>query len=123
MVGGAVSHGPLPRCYEQKVNKKVMKKAIQSIIADKLQAGKLLVVDKIETNGKTKELNKLFIAKNIKSLTMVTDSADSLALRAGRNLTYCTAMPVESFNVYSALRRENIIIEKSALDKLLARIS
>jgi ribosomal protein L4 len=40
MVGGG-TFGPTPRDYDSKVNKKMIKKALQSVIADKLQAGKL----------------------------------------------------------------------------------
>src|SRR5690606_2381728 len=54
MVGGAVVFGPQPRDYTQKVNKKMALKAVQSVLADKLQAGKLTVVEKIESDGKTK---------------------------------------------------------------------
>ena len=45
MVGGAVAFGPAPRDYSQKVNKKLMLTAIKSVLADKLNAGKLHIVD------------------------------------------------------------------------------
>jgi large subunit ribosomal protein L4 len=41
MVGGGTAFGPTPRDYTQKVNKKMNLVAIQSVIADKLQAGKV----------------------------------------------------------------------------------
>ena len=56
LVGGGTTFGPKPRSYAQKLNKKVVKTAINSIIADKFQAGKLTVLDKIESSGKTKDL-------------------------------------------------------------------
>ena len=54
--GGGTVFGPSPRDYSQKVNKKMMNNAVQSIIADKYQAGKLTVVESFESNGKTKEM-------------------------------------------------------------------
>jgi large subunit ribosomal protein L4 len=56
MPGGGTVFGPQPRSYEQKVNKKTMLVAISSILADKFQAGKLHIVEKIESNGKTKDM-------------------------------------------------------------------
>ena len=50
MPGGGTVFGPKPRSYEQKVNKKVMLKAIHSILADRFQSGKLIVVVKPGTS-------------------------------------------------------------------------
>ena len=47
MVGGGTVLVQLQEIMTQKVNKKMMLKAIQSILADKFQAGKLTVVDRI----------------------------------------------------------------------------
>src|SRR5690606_13264736 len=58
MPGGGTVFGPTPRDYSQKVNKKVMLLAISSVLADKFQAGKLHVVDKLEATGKTKDMFK-----------------------------------------------------------------
>ena len=38
LVGGGTTFGPKPRSYAQKLNKKVVKTAINSIIADKLES-------------------------------------------------------------------------------------
>ena len=59
-VGGGRAFGPKPRSYEQKVNKKTAQNAIQSVLADKYQAGKLTVVEQIESTGKSKELHPNF---------------------------------------------------------------
>ena len=40
-----------------KVNKKLILKAIHSVLADKYQAGKLTVVENFEANGKTKNID------------------------------------------------------------------
>ncbi|PJB54118.1 MAG: 50S ribosomal protein L4, partial [Bdellovibrio sp. CG_4_9_14_3_um_filter_39_7] len=63
-VGGGTAFGPQPRSYEQKVNKKVANLAIQSVIADKLQAGKLTVVETVESTGKTKDIFKTLNSKS-----------------------------------------------------------
>lgn len=122
MVGGARVFGPLPRKYDQKVNKKVSKVAVQSVIADKLQAGKLVVVDSFESTGKTKDMFKTLSDKGLLSALVVTQKNDDLALRAVKNIRTATALPVAAFNVYDAVKYENLVIEKQALETLLNRL-
>lgn len=122
MVGGARVFGPQPRSYEQKVNKKMMLVAIKSVIADKLQAGKLTVVEKIESTGKTKEMFTMLSSKGLLPALVVTESKDSLALRAVQNLQWGKGIPVEGFSVYEAVKYENLVIEKNALEALLGKL-
>jgi large subunit ribosomal protein L4 len=122
MVGGGTTFGPAPRSYEQKVNKKVANKAIQAILADKLQAGKLTVVDKLESTGKTKEMHALLNGKGLLPALVVTESKESPALRAVKNLQWGKGMAVEGFSVYEAVKFENLVIEKAALESLLNRL-
>lgn len=118
MPGGGTVFGPVPRSYEQKVNKKLMAKAIHSILADKFQAGKLLVVEKLPAISKTKEVSKLLAGKGLVSTLIVTTASDSSLLLAARNLERAKAVPVEGFSVYDAVKYENLVIEKDAFVKL-----
>lgn len=122
MVGGARVFGPLPRNYDQKVNKKVTKVALQSIIADKLQAGKLTVVDKFESTGKTKDMFKALNDKGLLPALVVAQDKNDPAIKATRNIKTAGALSVDHFNIYSAVRFENLIIEKQALETLLNRL-
>ncbi|PIP92697.1 MAG: 50S ribosomal protein L4 [Bdellovibrio sp. CG12_big_fil_rev_8_21_14_0_65_39_13] len=121
-VGGGTAFGPQPRSYEQKVNKKVANLAIQSVIADKLQAGKLTVVETVESTGKTKDIFKTLNSKSLLPALVVTASDDSAALKAVRNIKNAKATPVSGFSVYEAVKFENLVIEKEALEKLLQRL-
>lgn len=122
MPGGGTVFGPTPRCYEQKVNKKTMLNAIQSVIADKFQAGKLTIVDSLKSDGKTKSIFKTLSEKNLLPALVVTEADDNKALFAVRNIKNAKAVPVSGFSVYEAVKFENLIIEKKALEKLLAKL-
>lgn len=122
MVGGAVTFGPKPRNYEQKVNKKIMLKAVQSVLADKLQAGKLTVVESFDVSVKTKEMFKELSSRNLLPGLVVTEDKNSKAILATRNIRNAKALPVEGFSVYEAVKYENLVIEKAALEKLLSRL-
>jgi large subunit ribosomal protein L4 len=122
MVGGGTAFGPQKRDFTQKINKKMMLKALQSVIADKFQAGKLTVVDSLDSNGKTKEMFATLNGKNLLPALVVTEKTDSKAIFAARNIRNAKAMPVEGFSVYEAVKFENLIIEKAALENLLNRL-
>ncbi len=122
MVGGGTAFGPQPRDYTQKINKKMMSRAIQSVLADKLQSGKLTVVETLKSNGKTKEMYALLNGKGLLPGLVVTADKDSKAILATKNLQHGKALPVEGFSVYEALKFENLIIEKEALESLLKKL-
>ena len=122
LVGGGTAFGPSPRDYTQNVNKKMALKGIQSVLADKLQAGKLTVVEKIDSDGKTKGMFKTLNDKGLLPALVVTAASDSLVLRAARNLQWGKAIPVKGFSVYEAVKFENLVIEKEALESLLNRV-
>jgi large subunit ribosomal protein L4 len=122
MVGGGTAFGPQKRDFTQKLNKKMTLRALQSVLADKLQGGKLIVVESIESNGKTKEMFATLSGKNLLPGLIVTASVDSKAIFAARNIRNAKAMAVEGFSVYEAVKFENLIIEKAALEQLLNRL-
>ena len=122
MPGGGTVFGPTPRDYTQKLNKKVVLNAIHSILADKFQAGKLTVVEKLESNGKTKDMFKTLSSKGLLPALVVTEKTDSKAIFATNNIANAKAIAVDGFIVYEAVKYENLVIEKKALEKLLDRL-
>lgn len=123
LVGGGVAFGPTPRDFTQKLNKKFTLKALQSVLADKFQAGKLTVVETLESNGKTKDMFKTLTEKNLLPALVVTNDDNSAALRAVKNIRNAKSVPAAGFSVYEALKFENLVIEKDALEALLARLN
>lgn len=122
MPGGGTVFGPQPRSYEQKVNKKVMLQAISSVLADKHQAGKLHIVEKLESTGKTKDMFKALSSRNLLPALVITAENNEAVSRAVSNLAKAKCAPVDGFSVYEAVKFENLVIEKAAFEKLLSRL-
>jgi large subunit ribosomal protein L4 len=122
MPGGGTVFGPQPRSYEQKVNKKVTLVAISSVLADKFQAGKLHVVEKFESTGKTKDMFKTLESRKLLPALVITTELNEKVARSVSNLERAKYAPVDGFSVYEAIKFENLIIEKGALEKLLSRL-
>jgi len=122
MPGGGTVFGPVPRDYTQKVNKKMMLNAIASVLADKFQAGKLHIVEKIEATGKTKDMFKALDSRKLLPALVITNELNEKVLNSVSNLEKAKYAPVDGFSVYEAIKFENLIIEKGAFEKLISRL-
>lgn len=122
MPGGGTVFGPVPRDYTQKVNKKMMLNAIASVLADKFQAGKLHIVEKMESTGKTKDMFKALDSRKMLPALVITAELNDKVANAVGNLERAKYAPVDGFSVYEAIKFENLIIEKSAFEKLISRL-
>lgn len=122
MPGGGTVFGPTPRSYEMKMNKKVVLKAVHSVLADKLNAGKLIVVDKFQSSGKTKDAFKVLNERGLLPALVVCMDNDSKMLRAVKNIKNAKSLTVDGFSVLEAVKFENLLIEKAAFEKLTAKI-
>ena len=122
MPGGGTVFGPQPRSYAQKVNKKVMLGAITSVIVDKHQAGKLHILESIGSTGKTKDMFNDLNSRNLLPALVVTADNNETVYKSVRNLKRAKYLPADGFSVYEAVKYENLIIEKAAIEKLLNRL-
>jgi large subunit ribosomal protein L4 len=121
MPGGGTAFGPSPRSFAQKVNKKMMLTAIETILIDKIQSGNLLVTEGFELTGKTKEVASLLNEKNCTNSYIISKNDDNV-LRAARNLPSVKTAAVKGFSVYEAVKFEKLIITQEALETLTKRL-
>ena len=122
MPGGGTVFGPVPRDYTQKINKKTMLLAISSVLADKFQAGKLHIVEKLETTGKTKDMFAALDSRKLLPALVITAELNEKVSRSVGNLEKAKYAPVDGFSVYEAVKFENLVIEKAAFEKLISRL-
>ena len=66
VLGNSVAHGPHPRSYNQKIQKKVKKSSLRMVLSEKLKDGEVMVIDKFEL----KELSAKKASSVIKSLDL-----------------------------------------------------
>jgi large subunit ribosomal protein L4 len=118
---GRARHGSIrspPRSYKLKVNRKVVKLALKSLLTDRFKSGNLVVVDKFELEDhKTKKFVE--ILKNLnaydKKVIVITEEYDEKLWLAGRNLpnVYIDVRPHVS--VYDLTNAEMYITTKDAV--------
>ena len=117
---GGVAHGPHPRDYHQKVNKKVRSLALRSVLSDKVREDLMSVVkgfDAIEKPS-TKAIKNLFTALGVgKTLVIYHNNAFNVT-RSVRNLPGAKCINVASINVYDILNAKNLIVTPEVVAKI-----
>ncbi|CAA6802678.1 MAG: LSU ribosomal protein L4p (L1e) [uncultured Campylobacterales bacterium] len=120
-VGGGVAHGPSnDKNYNQKVNKKQKKLALQFAINEKAKNNALYVVDDISVqSGKTKDAKAIISKLNLRDVLVVKDLVDENTFLSFRNLDNSYLIESNELNAYLASTFHNIIIEKNVLENLI----
>jgi large subunit ribosomal protein L4 len=119
--GGGRIFGPVPRDYEQKLNKKVRKLARVSALSAKAAAGSIVVVEDFTfENPKTKAF--LDILQNLKlsdkKSILVTPEHDKVVYLSGRNLPTAKVIRAQDLNVYDIMNAKSLVLSEAALGKL-----
>jgi len=119
-VGGAVVHGPnTGRNYDQKVNKKQKKLALNFALDALANAGKLFVVDSIEVaSGKTKDAKALFDKLGVRDALFVKSIIDEKTFLAFRNMQESYLIEENELNAFLASAYRAIVIEKAVWENL-----
>jgi large subunit ribosomal protein L4 len=121
MVGGGRMHGPRPRNYSFKLNKKLKQVARASALAYKAKDKEVMIVDAVNLESpKTKEfiaiLNNLKVADK-KTLWLTDDYNVNVHLSA-RNIPNASVMNVADANTYNILHANNVILVEGSIGKL-----
>jgi large subunit ribosomal protein L4 len=117
--GGTV-FGPQPRSYAYDLPKKVQLGALRAALAQKMQAGQLVVVDRFEAGeGKTKGTAGMLKRLGASGKTLLVDVTpqDSFALSA-RNLAGVRLVPSGRLTARDVMDTSRVIVTREAIEKL-----
>ena len=123
--GGGVAHGPKPRDYEQKLNKKVWALAFKRALSEKLEAGNVIVLDKFEFEApKTKLMAKLLKDLGVeRSAVVVQKEVDDTVLLVTSNLPKIDYSTAQALDVYTVMVNRQIVCDQAGFDALMARMA
>ena len=117
--GGTV-FGPQPRSYAFELPKKVRRGALRAALAQKLQDGALVVVDKLEaTSNKTKATAEMFKRIGVSGKTLVIDVVpqDAFALTA-RNIAGVRLVAATRVTARDVMDTAKVVASRAAIEKL-----
>jgi large subunit ribosomal protein L4 len=124
-VGGGVAHGPHPRTWSLKINRKVRRKALAGILSERLSEGNLRLIRDASSTGRTREMAEMLRSQGCegrRTVVLVGDG-DGLMIRAIRNIPYAVAVSARSVSLTTLVDSEVVLITESAVDLLKERVS
>lgn len=123
--GGGVAHGPKPRDYSQKINKKVMKLAFARALSDKIVAGDVIVLDEFKFEApKTKLMAALLKKLGVdRTAIIVQKDVDDTVVLVTSNLPRIDYSTAQALDVYAVLANRKLVCDKAGFDALMARIA
>ena len=131
--GGGVAHGPKPRVYIKKLNKKVRDLALRKAFTERIKDGQVVILDglsldKPATAQLTKTLNALGIdAKKpakaqYKSAVLVTAEADGNIALSARNIERFRSTTSDTLTTYDILWPDVLVFTRDAYGKFEQRL-
>lgn len=118
---GGIAHGPKPRDYSKKMNKKERRLALLSALTYKAQDKEIIVLDNINLeSNKTKEMLNVMNTLKIndyKILLVVSELNDNVCLSA-RNLGNIKIVLPNEVNTYDVLNADKLVLTEASLKML-----
>lgn len=121
---GGVTFAAKPRDHSQKVNRKMYRGAIRSILSELARKEHLVVVDEFKLDEpKTKAMIAALGGMDLGDVLIIQEEVDIKVHLAARNLHKVEVIDVEAVNPVALLRHEKVLISSAAIKKLEARLS
>lgn len=115
--GGGVVHGPKPRSYRQKVNKKMTRLALHSALSDRAHSERVVVIDAWRFDApRTKDAISALTNLGLDGKVMMVVAAnDDTAVRSFRNLPSVQLVEASELNAYDVLCSDWLVFTSETL--------
>lgn len=121
-IGGGVTFGPNGlRNFVLKINKKARRKALASVLSDKVASGVFIAVDSFGLSGTTKEMASLrkALPGADETAIIITTQDEKGVIRSAQNFAKTATVSAQSLNVRDLLKSKYVIASKAAIEKMI----
>jgi len=124
-VGGSRAFGPVVRSHAFDLQKKVRALGLRHALSSKVKTGSLIILDAaVLESPKTQALKAQFEKLGLtNALFIAGPEVDNNFALASRNIPNIDVLPTAGLNVYDILRREKLVLTRSAIEAIEARFS
>jgi large subunit ribosomal protein L4 len=117
--GGGQTFAAKPRDYSQKVNKKMYRGAMQSILSELIRQERLVVTNDFAVEApKTKQVQTLLNDLDLENVLVVVEEVDSNLYLGARNLRNVEIIDVQGVNPVSLIGYQKVLFTVGALKQL-----
>jgi len=118
-VGGGVTFAARPQDHSQKVNKKMYRGAVKSILSELVRQDRLIVVENFSVEApKTKELKAKLEGLDLKDVLIITEELDENLFLAARNLYKVDVRDVQGIDPVSLIAFDKVLVTADAVKKI-----
>lgn len=115
---GGVTFAAKPQDHSQKLNKKMYRAALRSILAELVRTDRLVVVQDFSVEApKTKELLAKLNGLGLTDVLIVSDAVDQNLYLAARNLPHVDVRDVQASDPVSLIAYDKVLVTVSAVKK------
>lgn len=115
---GGVTFAARPQDHSQKLNKKMYRAAMRSILAELVRQDRLVVVEELSVSApKTKELLGKLSGLNLSDVLIVSDAVEENLYLAARNIPHVDVRDVQGADPVSLIAYEKVLMTVSAVKK------
>lgn len=121
---GGVTFAAKPQNHSQKVNKKMYRGALKSILSELVRQDRLVVVENFAVDSpKTKALQSKLKAMDLVDVLIVTKEVDENLFLASRNLHKVDVRDVQGVDPVSLIAFEKVLMTADAVKQLEEKLS
>lgn len=122
-VGGGRAFAAQPRDYSQKVNKKMYRAGLQTILSELARSGRLKVVEQLEVDEpKTKALAAKLGEMNVDNALIVTEQMDRNLYLSARNIPCVDVVDCAAIDPVSLVSYKSVVMTVGAVKKFEERL-
>lgn len=122
--GGGATFAAKPRDYSQKLNKKMYRAAMRSILSELVRQERIVCVDEFDVaESKTKLVKEKLASLSLEEVLIVTEELNETLYLGARNLPRVDVIDTEEINPYSLIGFEKVLMTQAAVEKVEAWLS
>lgn len=116
---GGKTFAAVPQDHSQKVNKKMYRGAMRSILSELVRQSRLIVAEEFAVSApKTKELTAKLAAMGLKNVLLVTDAIDSTLCLAARNIPHVDVIEARHLDPVNLVKYDSVLMTSAAVKQI-----
>ncbi|MCH8163609.1 MAG: 50S ribosomal protein L4 [Proteobacteria bacterium] len=117
--GGGVTFAARPKDYSQKLNKKMYRGAMRSILAELVRQDRLIVIDEFSVaEPRTKDMVARLKTLDLNDVLIVTNEVSENLFLSTRNIPHVDVVDTEEINPYVLIGYEKVLMTQGALTRV-----
>jgi large subunit ribosomal protein L4 len=122
-VGGGRAFAAKPRSFEQKVNRKMYRGALRSMLSELVRQERLVVTNGIDLEApKTRLLAAQLKSMALTNVLIVVEAIDEKLFLAARNLPHVQVLPVSALNPLALVSYDKVLMTVGAVKLIEERL-